>query len=745
MSAAYCGDIEIDVFLGLRDDLCEVLPRTSNIRSRLKAISCTKALATIGADVTDVVKEIGHDWRQWNFVICCAEHLEMHDATTAKSILVKSLSMVREESCFGFYMKMLPVYVRICEADAWKPGNKAATNRCIRMLEEAHNKAMPRRNDINFLLMDLPVVVSLIILNSVADDPSTVFDLAGGFVALTEDCLQTFPAGSPTADEIRRNQTKGFAHLVTFYHQEGKHQLAVEAAGKCHDAWRALLDAHQILEHLNGTHFAWNLKGKAMLTAGQPCEAFEHLLRHCPLQGMPELQGASNGTSPRAMEEWMEIIEKCTDSMRPVSGLDCPSCHKPGTLLCTGCAAVFYCSPNCQRIHRKQHANSCAPSPLAQFTKSFFEFIDALHVHGFSSPQRAKQIAQAMPQEVERVYFLGGLSMIGIQAGMVPRFLRCVDVLLRKRRVEFAEILYRTPEIYVREQGGTILPAYMAVVRRDWKEVIRLCSAYKVAKVKTSLPCLFQAVALANLGYVQKAQNGLMEIFTLLSTHGYGPDSILMQKLNPLMLFVSAAGNLYPEEGSRQCFACGSKSSADGKLRHCKTCRAAWYCSEQCQDGDWQFHKLLCSEFVSAKDNPDILFAANREEAARAQKKMQAPETIPGTSQPVTDKPWARVRKKDLHNLASNERSGSSSTHARDEQDVRNKLDRCNGPNCNLASYSGPLLKCQQCKSVAYCSRECQKDHWKSEHRLSCASFRPNALWTPESVMMGLGTRASKE
>lgn len=39
---------------------------------------------------------------------------------------------------------------------------------------------------------------------------------------------------------------------------------------------------------------------------------------------------------------------------------------------------------------------------------------------------------------------------------------------------------------------------------------------------------------------------------------------------------------------------------------------------------------------------------------------------------------------------------------------------------CVTCSMRRPLRKCTQCGYTAYCSRECQREHWKTHHRIVC-------------------------
>eukprot|EP00928_Gymnodinium_smaydae_P058298 TRINITY_DN41505_c0_g1_i1.p1 TRINITY_DN41505_c0_g1~~TRINITY_DN41505_c0_g1_i1.p1 ORF type:complete len:498 (-),score=29.62 TRINITY_DN41505_c0_g1_i1:86-1441(-) len=46
----------------------------------------------------------------------------------------------------------------------------------------------------------------------------------------------------------------------------------------------------------------------------------------------------------------------------------------------------------------------------------------------------------------------------------------------------------------------------------------------------------------------------------------------------------------------------------------------------------------------------------------------------------------------------------------------------CGGPDCLAEENSEKFKLCASCKSVAYCSRKCQKAHWKAGHKHFCGS-----------------------
>lgn len=51
--------------------------------------------------------------------------------------------------------------------------------------------------------------------------------------------------------------------------------------------------------------------------------------------------------------------------------------------------------------------------------------------------------------------------------------------------------------------------------------------------------------------------------------------------------------------------------------------------------------------------------------------------------------------------------------------------------NCGIPSK----LKCTNCKNVFYCTKECQKDHWK-KHKNNCRPFEVNILIEEENTFL---------
>ena len=56
--------------------------------------------------------------------------------------------------------------------------------------------------------------------------------------------------------------------------------------------------------------------------------------------------------------------------------------------------------------------------------------------------------------------------------------------------------------------------------------------------------------------------------------------------------FLQKCGHLNICHGRRYCYHCGKQRLK--KIKACKACRSAFYCSRKCQKSEWIFHKLVC-------------------------------------------------------------------------------------------------------------------------------------------------------
>ena len=56
-------------------------------------------------------------------------------------------------------------------------------------------------------------------------------------------------------------------------------------------------------------------------------------------------------------------------------------------------------------------------------------------------------------------------------------------------------------------------------------------------------------------------------------------------------------------------------------------------------------------------------------------------------------------------------------------QAVPESLDRVCSHCSTQASESNHLMTCARCKSAFYCSRNCQRAHWKAGHKKICVAF----------------------
>eukprot|EP01029_Cantina_marsupialis_P029719 TRINITY_DN782068_c0_g1_i1.p1 TRINITY_DN782068_c0_g1~~TRINITY_DN782068_c0_g1_i1.p1 ORF type:complete len:188 (-),score=68.06 TRINITY_DN782068_c0_g1_i1:224-787(-) len=62
-------------------------------------------------------------------------------------------------------------------------------------------------------------------------------------------------------------------------------------------------------------------------------------------------------------------------------------------------------------------------------------------------------------------------------------------------------------------------------------------------------------------------------------------------------------------------------------------------------------------------------------------------------------------------------------------------LKTCSNPSCeNVEQKAGQFSKCSACKSVHYCSKECQVTHWKSGHKAECKIAKAKLAKTTKAV-----------
>ncbi|KAK5732576.1 hypothetical protein LTR17_010391 [Elasticomyces elasticus] len=49
------------------------------------------------------------------------------------------------------------------------------------------------------------------------------------------------------------------------------------------------------------------------------------------------------------------------------------------------------------------------------------------------------------------------------------------------------------------------------------------------------------------------------------------------------------------------CGVCGTEPSAGGTLLRCTRCKSVWYCGKDCQQEDWNLHKIACKKMASPR------------------------------------------------------------------------------------------------------------------------------------------------
>lgn len=162
---------------------------------------------------------------------------------------------------------------------------------------------------------------------------------------------------------------------------------------------------------------------------------------------------------------------------------------------------------------------------------------------------------------------------------------------------------------------------------------------------------------------------------------------------------------------SGRCANCGKEAIiGQQSLKNCTGCRLTSYCSKECQRLHWKVHKEACRSTTSISSlHSDGKPAATD---ASADDDVRLPLFTVATSGNV------------------NVVTAGSATNTIDPQVAagvdKKKIDThfkatASCQNCLLSITLKQPMVCGRCKNATYCSRPCQKEHWKN-HQMACAA-----------------------
>ena len=100
-----------------------------------------------------------------------------------------------------------------------------------------------------------------------------------------------------------------------------------------------------------------------------------------------------------------------------------------------------------------------------------------------------------------------------------------------------------------------------------------------------------------------------------------------------------------------------------------------------------------------------------RAQSGQRNKKEQTKEQTTGNSAQVTD---------DKEAPEEGATALSESDEAATDTD---EFDECRACGATPDELGEPLRNCSQCHEAKYCSRQCQRAHWKAEHKYTCGKY----------------------
>ncbi|GBC02154.1 hypothetical protein RclHR1_04480018 [Rhizophagus clarus] len=204
------------------------------------------------------------------------------------------------------------------------------------------------------------------------------------------------------------------------------------------------------------------------------------------------------------------------------------------------------------------------------------------------------------------------------------------------------------------------------------------------------------------------------------------------------------------------CKRCGKASTVEEGGGICSKCKLVFYCSRDCQKEDWKSHKKECKSTLSTladvsiaegnneiKDNSEIETKKNNDTCSRCGKTSVVEvgggicskcKLVFYCSRDCQKEDWKRHKKECNHSSVTTTKSTSSrladvsitetNNEIKDNKEIETKKNddvcsRCG--KTSIVEAGGGI--CSKCKSVFYCSRDCQKEDWK-RHKKEC-NFNP--------------------
>jgi hypothetical protein len=181
-----------------------------------------------------------------------------------------------------------------------------------------------------------------------------------------------------------------------------------------------------------------------------------------------------------------------------------------------------------------------------------------------------------------------------------------------------------------------------------------------------------------------------------------------------------------------ECAKCKRRTD---NLKRCTGCYGVSYCSRTCQRGDWADHKKVCrtTTFSQKKTEPQD----NSSASVNRKVDIQAPDEnnteIVGAEKKVEN---SCEEEAEIQSNLEKESEGINShteivgaekkveKSCEEEAEIQSNLEKeSEGINSHKEECAFCKLdaskKCTRCKKVYYCSKQCQKNDWKS-HKRTC-------------------------
>eukprot|EP01041_Mallomonas_annulata_P008486 gene8486-17491_t len=165
-----------------------------------------------------------------------------------------------------------------------------------------------------------------------------------------------------------------------------------------------------------------------------------------------------------------------------------------------------------------------------------------------------------------------------------------------------------------------------------------------------------------------------------------------------------------PRPCDNWCVSCHKQNAK----KICGKCKKVKYCSTECQHSHWKTHKWSCKKSTTSTQGSTL--DSSTSDVSKIAKPIESTMATSSSTEVISSNLSTSSKEGfDDTSLASPSVSPSKTKtqHLSPQVILSTNCAHCNKDDCSL--------RCSGCKTISYCSADCQKQHWKV-HKMTCKS-----------------------